>query len=200
MKVLGVHFDTKLNWQLQTQMAITKAKKALQAIKLIRKHFTKNELRTLIISNYYSTLYYNSEVWLIPSLTNQTKRMLISASASPLKLCCPSYHQFISFEHLHQITKRPTPSSLTKYNHALLLHKTYNAPLGDPNRIDINFNQNFNQRSLKANFYDTSHFKQGNNLVCNRLTVVNNSIPLDWLNLPFHLFKIKAKRIFLPPT
>ena len=200
MKVLGVHFDTKLNWQLQTQMAITKAKKALQAIKLIRKHFTKNELRTLIISNYYSTLYYNSEVWLIPSLTNQTKRMLISASASPLKLCCPSYHRFISFEHLHQITKRPTPSSLTKYNHALLLHKTYNAPLGDPNRIDINFNQNFNQRSLTANFYDTSHFKQGKNLVCNRLTVINNTIPLDWLNLPFHLFKIKAKRIFLPPT
>ena len=104
---------------------------------------------------------------------------------------------FISFEHLNQITKT---SSVTKYNHALEIRKTYNAPLGAPNRVDIHFNQNFNQRSLKANFYDTSHFKQGKNLVCNRLTVINNTIPLDWLNLPFHLFKIKAKSVFLPPT
>ena len=39
IKVIGVNFDSKLNWQSHIQMAITKAKKALQAIKLIRKHF-----------------------------------------------------------------------------------------------------------------------------------------------------------------
>ena len=41
MNVLGVHFDSKLNWQTHAQIAISKARKALQAIKIIRKHFSK---------------------------------------------------------------------------------------------------------------------------------------------------------------
>ena len=41
MNVLGVSFDCKLNWQSQIQNSISKAKKALNAIKLIRKFFYK---------------------------------------------------------------------------------------------------------------------------------------------------------------
>ena len=41
MNVLGIHFDSKINWQTHAQIAITKSRKALQAIKIIRKHFTK---------------------------------------------------------------------------------------------------------------------------------------------------------------
>ena len=52
IKVLGVVFDSKLNWQSHIQMAITKAKKSLQAIKLIRKFFNNKELMTLINTNY----------------------------------------------------------------------------------------------------------------------------------------------------
>ena len=69
MNVLGVSFDCKLNWQIQIEGTISKAKKALNAIKLIRKHFNKQELLKLITSNYYSILYYNSEIWNIPSIT-----------------------------------------------------------------------------------------------------------------------------------
>ena len=70
MNVLGVSFDSKLNWQIQIQNSITKAKKALNAIKLIRNFFTKNELLTLITANYYSVLYYNSEIWYLQSNTH----------------------------------------------------------------------------------------------------------------------------------
>ena len=101
-------------------MVITKSQKALLAIKIISKYL-KKELLTLIISNYYSIIFYNSEIWLIPALTHQ-KNMLMSASASPPKICCPAYDNFISFEHLHNILKRPVPSSIAKYNHDLLLH------------------------------------------------------------------------------
>ena len=36
MNVLGVNFDSKLNWQSHVQIAITKSQKALQAIRLIK--------------------------------------------------------------------------------------------------------------------------------------------------------------------
>jgi hypothetical protein len=95
MNVLGISFDSKLNWQFQIQNAITKSKKALHAIYLIRKHFTKTELLQITTSNYYSILYYNAEIWLTPTLNNNSKRALMSASAAPLKLCTPASYDVL---------------------------------------------------------------------------------------------------------
>jgi hypothetical protein len=197
MKVLGVLFDSKLNWQSHLQLAITKSKKALQAIKMIKNYFTKGELLTLLISNYYSILYYNAEIWLIPSLTHQAKTHLYSASANPLKMCYPFYDNSISFERLHSITKRPPPDSIIKFKHALLLHKIYNSTEPNKDWTDIFFNQHFNERSNTVNLFDTSKFKQGKNLLCNRFVCINKKITYDSLNLPYSKFKTHAKRIFL---
>ena len=128
-------FDSKLNWQSHLQHAITKSKKALQAIKMIKKHFNKNELFTLLMSNYYSILYYNAEIWQIPSLSCQAKTLLYSASANPLKMCCPFYDTSFSYERLNSITKRPPPDSIMKFKHALLLHKIL-TPLSLTKRLD----------------------------------------------------------------
>ena len=195
MNVLGVHFDSKLNWQTHAQIAISKARKALQAIKIIRKHFTKNELYSLTVSNYYSILFYNSEIWLLPSLTANTNKIVLSASA--LKLCYPAYNNMISYDQLHSTLKRATPQAIIKYNHAILLYKTYNSEHQDTDWLDINFNQNFNERANKVIFYDTSKNKQGKNILCNRLTIINNTIPYEWLNLPYKAYKTKSKLPFL---
>ena len=86
MNVLGVTFDSKLNWSAHISNQINKANKALHAIKLIKKYFTTNEILTLITSNYFSVLYYNSEVWHLPTLKPELKQHLLSASANALKL------------------------------------------------------------------------------------------------------------------
>jgi hypothetical protein len=196
MNVLGVHFDTKLNWQTHMQSTITKANKALQAIKLIKKNFTKKELMTLVIANYYSILFYNSEIWHIPSLCRQTKTQLMRASANPLKICCPSYDMSISFERLHNITHRPNPDTLMKYKHALLLHKVYNSTEQDRNWSDLFFNQQFNERQTTVNFFDMSRYKQGKNILSNRLNCINGTITYNSLNLEFKAFKSLCKKIY----
>ena len=61
INVLGVLFDSKMQWIDQVSQAITKSKKALHGIKLIRKYMTKSEIKMLITSNFYSILYYNCE-------------------------------------------------------------------------------------------------------------------------------------------
>jgi hypothetical protein len=68
MNVSGVTFDSKLQWSAQVSNTIIKANCSLCAIKLIKKYFRKAELRTLLTSNFYSILYYNSEIWHIPTL------------------------------------------------------------------------------------------------------------------------------------
>ena len=56
MSDLGVSFDCKINRQIQIENTITKAKRVLNAIKLILKHFNKQELLNLIMANNYSIL------------------------------------------------------------------------------------------------------------------------------------------------
>ena len=86
MNVLGITFDSKLNWAKNVANQISKANRALHAIKLIRKYFSKHEILQLLTSNYYSILFYNSEVWHIPELKHPLKQLLLSASANALKL------------------------------------------------------------------------------------------------------------------
>ena len=60
---------------------------------------------------------------------------------------------------------------------------------------DINFNLNFHNRGKKINFFDTSKFKQGKNLMANRFTVINDQIECQWLSLHFMEFKTYQKTI-----
>ena len=122
MNVLGLFFDSKLQWHSQVSNAVTKSKKALHAINLIRKYFTSKELLNIITSNYLSILYYNADIWLLPTLAPQLKQKLLSASAAPLKLCTKLNDRSMSFETLHTLNNRATPKQFTIYRHAILLH------------------------------------------------------------------------------
>ena len=92
MNVLGVLFDSKLQWQPQVSNTISKSKRALHALTMIRKYFNKEQLLNIITSCYYSILYYNSEIWHLPQLSPQLKQNLLAASAAPLKLTTANYH------------------------------------------------------------------------------------------------------------
>jgi hypothetical protein len=52
MHVLGLTFDSKLNWGPQVSRAIKGANSSLQAIKMIRKYFKTSEVIQLLTSNF----------------------------------------------------------------------------------------------------------------------------------------------------
>jgi hypothetical protein len=58
-------------------------------MKVIRKYFNQEELKTMLTAMYFSKLYYGAEVWLIPSLKLQLKKNLKFASANALRVCLP---------------------------------------------------------------------------------------------------------------
>ena len=197
MNVLGIAFDSKLQWHNQVQNAITKSKRALAAIYIIRKFFTKTQLFNIITSNFYSILYYNAEIWLLPTFSPALKQKILSASAAPLKMCTPQYNSLISFKSLHTINKRAMPCQISLYKHALRLHILHNSESTSYDWLSLFFNQNFNARHKFANFMNTARYKIGNNFIGNRFTFLNGKIELDWLNLPLISFKIKCKSLFL---
>ena len=127
INVLGVQFDSKLNWSDQVNKTINKAKQTYHAINLIKKYFSQNELKKLLTSNYFSVLYYNSEIWHLPTLKPVLKQKLMSASANAIKLCLSKQPPNTSYESIHKIAKRTTPSQMSTYKHALQLYKLFNS-------------------------------------------------------------------------
>ena len=197
INVLGVIFDTKLQWSPQVANSIKKANSALNAIRLIKKFFNFTELLQLLTSNFYSTLYYNAEIWLLPSLKAQLKQSLLSTSAKALKLCMFYPDPMTSFERIHEITKRSTPTEFTVYKLAIQLFKLYNTPLPTHEWSHLNQNQFFMPRQTCFMTHKTNIYKVGLNALANRLSILNGKIPLEWLNLSYQTYKIKCKTLFL---
>ena len=111
-----------------------------------QKNFTKTQLLNIITSNFYSILYYNADIWLLPTLSPTLKQKLLSASSSPLKLCTKEYNMMISFISLHSINNRAIICQISTNRHALCLHKLYNSETTSNDWLSIFFNQNFNAR------------------------------------------------------
>ena len=102
---------------------ITKAKKALYAVRILKKFFNQVQMRTLLYSFFYSVLYYNSVIWLSPQINSQMKRTLLSVSANALRSCLMYNNAEMSFIRIYEICKKCTPSQIMLYQRSLQLHK-----------------------------------------------------------------------------
>ena len=197
MNVLGLTFDSKLQWIPQISRAINGANKSLQAVKLIRKYFTKSEIVQLLTSNFYSKLYYGAEIWHIPTLNQNCKKLLLSASANALKLCNTFYDPSVSYLELHRIHNRALPNNFCLYRHSLLLYKLFNNFSTSKDWLDLNFQIVNTSRQVDLEIQNCSVYRVGNNILSNRLSCLNKKITLDMLNLTFEAYKIKCKALFL---
>ena len=197
INVLGVLFDSKMQWSNQVAKTIKKASKALNAIKLIRKYFTSKELLQLLTSNYYSILYYNSEVWHTGSLKQNIRSQLFSASGNALRVAMHYPSKFISFSDLHKMANRATPDMYKTYRLSLILYRTFNEKLPEVEWIDLNFKQINMSRQEQFKINKNNRFQVGLNIICNRLHELNGLIHLDWLNFSKNAYKIACKNKFL---
>ena len=198
MNVLGITFDSKLNWGEQTANAIKKANRSLQAIKIISKYFNKSELSTMLKSNFFSILYYNSEIWLTPSLLKVSKNHLMTASALAINICRVPTDELISYVRLHQRFKFPTPDNMIMYKSAILLFKLFNHQEPSTEWIPLNNQIITGTRQSLFEIIRTNNHKIGNNILVNRLAALNKQILLEWLNKSYLTYKWLCKHKFFP--
>ena len=197
INVLGVSFDSKLQWGGQVASVCNKATKAINAIRLIKRFFTKVELLQLITANVFSVLYYNSEIWHIPSLKNELKKKLTSISAKAIKTCMYYPDSMISFENIHTMNNRAMPEAFMSYKLAIQLHKLYNVESPSLDWTTLNFNQILTSRQTNFLISKSNLHKVGMNILPNRFSVLNGKIPLSWLNYSLNRFKINVKKLLL---
>jgi hypothetical protein len=85
MKILGLIFDSKLNWYHQT--AFEEANKAQQGLIIISKYFSPQKMVKLSMALFYSRLYYEAKIWLSSALSATLKKKLWQTSSKMLKIC-----------------------------------------------------------------------------------------------------------------
>ena len=197
INILGIIFDSNLNWNMQYNHAISDANRNLHAIKIISKYFNKNEIKTLLTSLYYSKLYYGSEVWHLPGRTQSQNKKLKYASATAIRSCDNSLTIFNTHTQIHKSADRALPDQMLSYKHAILMHQLFNSCQPDLEFMHLNFQLNQNPRLQKANFFNRQNYEAGTNILLNRLSHLNNKIEKSWLVLSLNAFKIKCKSLFL---
>ena len=187
----------KLQWSDHVAHCILMSSKALTAIRLIRRFFTTKELLQLVTSNFFSIIYYNSEIWHLPSLKSNLKNKLLSSSAKALKTCIKYSTNDLSFVRIHAMCDRAIPEQYLLYKHAILLYSLYNAEIYTYEWVKLNFAQILTSRQTKFMSLHDNKRKVGLNSLANRLFVINNRIPFDWLKMSFGSYKVHCKKEFL---
>ena len=197
IKVLGVLFDSKLNWAAHIENTIQKCKKTLQAIRLISDYFNIDERLNIVTSLFYSKLYYGADVWLIPSLKSTLKKKLSTISTQALRIAANDYLRTFNCADLHVMFNRFTPSIWGHYCALLNLHRIINNHVPEEIWIELQTNSLPLTRANKTLFPPKNKLKVGINSILNRLSFVSTLITNDQLNFSSNAFKVLIKRILL---
>ena len=197
IKVLGVTFDSKLNWHSHVCSTILKCKKTLQAIKIISKNFTVDERINIITSLLYSRMYYGSDIWLIPTLKSKLNMNLLRISTQALKIASNDTYNTFSTQDLHIMFARFTPNQMMQYVSFLNLYKCVNNKIPESIWIELQFNHQPLTRANKILFPPSNKLRVGLNSLSNRLSYSSTMITNDDLNKSYPTFKIMAKKLTL---
>ena len=185
MKILGIVFDSRLTWGEHVDHAICNSRRALHAMRTVRRFFTDTEMLRLLTANVFSKLYYGSAVWLLPNLKELFFGRLLSHSGRILKIVDHNY----SYRILHKKFNRATPRIFSLYQTAVNLYTASKSPSSNE-LVTVTLNDRRNER---LTFVRNNRFKVGLNLVANRLRSVSNVIDKKWLSLNMETFKLRCK-------
>ena len=103
----------------------------------------------------------------------------------------------VLFERIHSLNNRATPEQILSYKHSLALYRLYNCNKPTFEWCALHFNQILTSRQTKFKIQISNHLKVGLNALANRLFILNNQIPITWLDGGYETFKVKSKEMFL---
>jgi len=153
IKVLGVWFDNKLQWNDQITMITESARKLCFGLRKLQKYFKTNELLNIVTTIGFSKIYYGAPVWLSRNLHDINKRKLLRTSASLIKSCLGvGYWNQISFIDLHVMANKPTPMMMSNYYQATTMRNIFHNGIPSLVWYKMQMNVQVNNRNNKMTF------------------------------------------------
>jgi hypothetical protein len=177
--------------------AIEKANKAKQALRIISRYFSPQEMVKLSTALFYSRLYYGAKIWLSSALSATLKKKLWQTSSKMLKICQKDWQGQYSFKMLHKMSKRATPEMWSNYSTACGMYNVITTSV--PEDTFVNLTENFlnSERNQGLQFTRSNRLKIGFNCLSNRLQKISFSLRNNSLQDSNVVFKMKCKKLFI---
>ncbi len=189
LKVLSIVFDNRLQWDKQVEKVTRETRRSLQGLKIIKRHFSEQELLTLVTSLCFSKLYYGSQVWLLQTLKETLYRKLFSQSGQCLNICFKE----LLYINLHKKYLRAIPRFFSLYQTAVNYYETMTEHDHALETPDIRVNTLSDRRNVMLMFIRTNKYKVGQNLLSNRLCAISKCIPKNCILQTKNQFKMFCK-------
>jgi len=194
MKVLGVQFDSKLDWTKQVSATVSKTNGMYFGLKTIRRHLKPEQAKQVVTAYYFSVLYYGIEIWFHRGLGFHLKRKIRSAHYRVLRLI---FGKEKTRDELDATGCRATPDEWANYSTAKQLARMVNT--GSPRRLLCNTLMNAfaeKRQPGRLQFYDDSLRKIGRQSYRNRLMCVARQMKFKWTITPITSLRTNLKKCF----
>jgi hypothetical protein len=195
MNVLGVTFDRRMSWEAQLNRVVLNCQRIKPGLRYLKQRLSKKDFLQVVTSNYFSRLYYASEIW-YNVLSSSNKSRLSAIHHYPLRLVTDSlcYKKRVSNKKLAMLTLRASPIDLNNYKIAKLLISVINNV--EPFVLFNEFLSHSVLERRKPNnpsFLDTSRLRIGRQSIANRVNSVAQQIKFPWLEVPLSVDTLRRK-------
>jgi hypothetical protein len=183
MKALGVILDNNMSWNNHINYAIMSSAWKLSVLRKIRKDFNKQQFKNIMTMQFFSKLYYASQVWLTLNTSRKQYDIINSIHYRGVRLIACDFKGIINREKLDLLTSRAPPKQWAKYSVAAITMKILRN--GSPKALLNSLQETLyvEQRSPHlGRFYDKSKGKIGKQKLGNCLQFMS-AIKTNWYGL-----------------
>jgi len=199
IKILGIKFESNLEWDVQVQASIKKSRIILKKLRFISRFIDKKHMMKVITAHLFSMLYYAAPVWLNPLTRKRHITMLNSIHYRAMRLSIGDWRNKIPRREVDLKCKRATPTQWMAYCNAKVAIELTNLNKDGPRlsekmhaRCYVN-----ERRPGLGTFMDESRLRIGRNSLPNRLEVMK-SINFDWFgDINKHSLRINLKKTII---
>jgi hypothetical protein len=195
IKILGIIFDSRLDWTAYILHATTKARRTMQAIRILRKFFNIDELLQIAKAKVLCQMYYGSEIWLGPQSKEVSKKQIRTISTTCIRLCVGDFERAFNTDELHNLTNTKTVSQYEELTIAKTLFKIVKNTTPEEIFLDLLQNHANENRSIhNLNFLSRNKRRVGKNCFANRVGEIVRKLMFDWNNMDYAMFNKLARR------
>jgi len=199
IKALGVTIDKKLSWTQHIDGINQRIIRILNGLRIIKRKFNHDQMKTLITSQVFGVLYYGSIVWLNPSLSANNIKKLDRIHYAACRLMIGDWRNKLSRSTVNNKSGRMTPRRWMLYSSSSFIIKCERSRMPTSVWEQIENQMYFNRRFNNPKMIDMSLGRIGRKNFCNWTNLALGNVGFDWFgkNLTDDMIRKNLKKTFL---
>jgi len=196
MKILGVHVDSKLSWEIHVSRMLSKIRSHLFTLRFIRKHLSIKDTINVVKAQIVSRMTYGAPVWSI-SLNYRQRAQIRSVYFLIIRTVLRDFGRKLSRSKMLKISGMESIDDIFFKRTSMFIFNVINNLSPTSLISSILSKAYFNERHPgEISFFDTSKTKIGKKCITNAIKNYTENWKFEWFGLSKIEFKSKIRAQF----